>query len=119
MCCSKTAKSCVLRENNMATKRSYSGRSLKLKYKVLQGLDKGTTQKDLTDKYSISKNTISTWKKNIAKILARYEKRLDSTKIKPKMYENINKALMKWLLHLRSENIPVNGLLLKDEVEKK
>ena len=103
----------------MATKRSYSGRSLKLKYKVLQGLDKGTTQKDLTDKYSISKNTISTWKKNIAKILARYEKGLDSTKIKPKMYENINKALMKWLLYLRSENIPVNGLLLKDEVEKK
>ena len=39
--------------------------------------------------------------------------------IKPKMYENISKALMNWLLHLRNENIPVNGLLLKEEVEKK
>ena len=33
------------------------------KYEVLQELDKGTTQKDLTEKYSIPKNTISTWKK--------------------------------------------------------
>ena len=43
MCCSKTAKSCVAREIIMAAKRSYSDRSLNLKYEVLQELDKETT----------------------------------------------------------------------------
>ena len=99
----------------MAEKCSHSDRSLKLKYKVLQELHKGTPQKDLAEKYSILKNTISTWKKNRAKILACYEKGLDLKIIKPEMYENISKALMKWLLHLRSENIPINGLLLKEK----
>ena len=47
----------------MAAKRSHSDKLLKSKYEVLQELDKRTTQKDLTEKYSIPKNTISTWKK--------------------------------------------------------
>ena len=33
--------------------------------------------------------------------------------LEPEMYENINKSLMKWILHLRCENIPVNDVLLK------
>ena len=94
----------------MAAKHSHSDISVKSKYKVLQELDKGTPQKDLAEKYSIPKNIMSTRKK----ILACYKKGLDLKSIKPEMNENINKALMRWLLHLRSENIPVNGLLLKE-----
>ena len=73
---------------NMAAKSSHSDRSLKLKYEVLQELDKETPQKDLAEKYSIPKKakTISTWKKNRAKILACYEKRLGSKRIKPVEY---------------------------------
>ena len=52
---------------------------------------------------------------NRAKILACYKKGSDSKIIKPETYENINKALMKWLLHLRSKNTPVNGVLLKEK----
>ena len=40
---------------------------------------------------------------------------LDSEEIKPQMYENMNKSLTKWLLHLRSDNISVNGLLLEEK----
>ena len=54
----------------MAAKRSHSDKLLKSKYEVLQELDKGTTQKDLTGNYSIPKNTILTWKKNRAKIIS-------------------------------------------------
>ena len=79
----------------MAAKRSHSDRSLELKYEMFQELDKATPQKDLVENYSILKNTISTWKKNRTKILACYEKGLDSNRIKPEMYENIGKALMK------------------------
>ena len=79
----------------MAAKRSQPGRSFKLKYKVIQELGKGIPQQKFAEKYSISKSTISTWKKNRAKILACFKKGLDSKRIKPEMYENMNKALMK------------------------
>ena len=58
---------------------------LKVKYEVLQELDKGTAQKDLAEKYSIPKNIKLTWKKNRATTLACYEKGLDSKRIKPEM----------------------------------
>ena len=51
MCCSKTAKSSVSRKINVAAKHSRCDRSLKLKYEVLQELDKGKPQKDLVEKY--------------------------------------------------------------------
>ena len=92
----------------MAAQRSHSDRSLKVKCEVLQELEKGASQKDLAQKYTIPPNTISTWKKNKNKIFASYEKGLNSKRIKPEVFEAINKALMKWLLKLRSENIPVN-----------
>ena len=100
---------------NMAATQSYSDRSLKLKCKVLQDLEKGASQKDLAQKYAIPPNTISTWKKNKKKIFESYEKGLNSERIKPEVFETISKALMKWLLNLRSENIPINGLLLKEK----
>ena len=82
----------------MAAQRSHSDRSLKVKCEVLQELEKGASQKDLAQKYAIPPNTIST----------SYEKGLNSKRIKPEVFEAINKALVKWLLKLRSENIPVN-----------
>ena len=96
----------------MAEKRSHSDRPLKSRCEVLQELDKGTPQIDLGENYSILKGTKSTWKKPRAKILAGHEKVFNSKRIKLEMCSNINKALMKWLL--RSANIPVNGLLLKE-----
>ena len=100
---------------NMAATQSYSDRSLKLKCEVLQDLEKGASQKDLAQKYAIPPNTISTWKKNKKKIFESYEKGLNSERIKPEVFETINKALVKWLLNLRRENIPINGLLLKEK----
>ena len=63
----------------MAAKLSHSDRSLKLKFEVLQNLDKETHQKDFSEKKSVSKNT---------KIWACYETGLDSKRTKPEMYEN-------------------------------
>ena len=42
---------------NMVAKRSYSDRSLKVKYKVLQELKKGASQRDLRNIYAILPNT--------------------------------------------------------------
>ena len=63
---------------------------------MLQNLDKVTFQKILAEKYSTSKNTILTWKKNRANILAGFEKGFDSSGI----YENINMAPnLQWWIH--------------------
>ena len=85
-----------------------------MKYEVFQELEKGASQKDLAQKYTIPPNTTSPWK-NPYKTEESYEKGITSKRIKPEVFETINEALMKWLLNLSSENIPVNGLLLKQK----
>ena len=64
---------------------------------------------------SILPSTIWTWKKNKNKIFESYEKELNSKSIKPEVFGTTNKDLMKRLLNLRSWNIPMNGLLLKEK----
>ena len=57
-------------------------------------------------------------KKNKEKIYKCYESGLGATKIKPEKYEALNKALMKWLLIMRSGNIPINGPMLKEKAHE-
>ena len=64
---------------------------------------------------SILPSTIWTWKKKNNKIFESYEKELNSKSIKPEVLGTTNKDLMKRLLNLRSWNIPMNGLLLKEK----
>ena len=68
----------------------------------------------MAQKHAIPPNTIPTYKKIKRKILESYEKLLNSKRIKPEVFETIIKTLMKWLLNLGSKNIPLNGLLLKE-----
>ena len=68
--------------------------------------------------FQVPKNTLSTWKKNKEKIYKCYESGLGATSIKPEKYEALNKALMKWLLIMRSENIPINGPMLKEKTHE-
>ena len=88
---------------NVASKWSNSDISLKVKHEVLQELEKGAFQKNLAQKYRIPPNIISTWRKNKNKIFESYEKGLNSKRIKPEVFEAMNKALMKRLLNLCSE----------------
>ena len=82
MCYYKIAKSSFTIKDQRGSKAFPLWQSLKLKYEVLQELDKGALQKDFAEKYSIPKNTILTWKKNRAKLLACYEKGSDPKRIK-------------------------------------
>ena len=34
---------------------------------------------------------------------------------KPEKFEDVNKAVHKWLLVMRSENIPISGTILKEK----
>ena len=59
------------------------------------------------------KNTLSTREKNKEKFCQWYENGLGAKRVKPEKYEALNKTLKKLLLILCSENVLVNGTLLK------
>ena len=68
--------------------------------------------------FEVPKNTLSTWKKHKEKIYENYERGLGATRVKPEKYEAVNKAIMKWLLVMRSENIPINCPMFKEKAQE-
>ena len=68
--------------------------------------------------FEVPKSTLSTWKKHKEKIYENYERGLGATRVKPEKYEAVNKAVMKWLLIMRSKNIPINGPMFKEKVQE-
>ena len=97
------------------TKRKSENKSCKLKYKALQKLEKGSTLKDVAAQFGVPSSTLSTWRKNKEKIFKQYNSGQLSKRVKPEKYEQVNKAVYKWLVMLRSENIPVGGPMLKEK----
>ena len=100
---------------SIATKRRVESTSYKIKYKALEELEKGTPHKDVAFLFRVPKNTLSTWKKNKDKIFEKYNSGLISKRVKPEKYEELNKAVHKWFLILRSENVPISGPMLKEK----
>ena len=70
--------------------------------------------KDVSFKYGVPKNTISTWKKNKSNFFEAFNNGscFKKQRMKPETYEALNKALLKWLLLMRSNNIPTNVVIL-------
>ena len=68
--------------------------------------------------FEVPKNTLSTWKKHKEKIYENYERGLGATRVKPEKYEAVNKAIMKWLLVMRNENIPINCPMFKEKAQE-
>ena len=87
---------------SVATKRPAENKSYKIKYKALKELEKGTPHKDVDSLFGVPKKTLSPWKKNKDKIFEKYNSSLNSKRVKPEKYEELKKAVYKWLLILRS-----------------
>ena len=100
---------------SVATKRRAEKKLYKIKYKALKELEKRTTHKDVALLFEVPKNTLSTQKKNKDKIFEKYNSGLISKRVKPEKYEELNKAVHKWFLILRSENVPISGPMLKEK----
>ena len=60
---------------------------------------------------------MSTWKKNKDKIIAAFKSSggIKRQRIKEGNHEHVNLACYKWLLSQRSENIPINGVVLQEK----
>ena len=60
----------------MATKRKHHEVTLKLQYEALKELEKGRTNKDVVNQFSIPGNTLATWKKNKEKFFEAFQNSL-------------------------------------------
>ena len=107
----------LIMETNSSEQRRID-KSYNIKYKALQELEKGTHNKDVPRMLEVPKNTLPTWKKHKEKIYENFERWLGATRVKPEKYEAVNKAVMKWLLIMRSENVPINGPMFKQEAQE-
>ena len=82
---------------SVATKLRAENKLYKIKYKALKKLEKGTTHKIVASLFGMPKETLSAWKKekNKDKIFEKYNSGLNSKRVKPEMYQELNKAVRK------------------------
>ena len=102
-------------------KRRLTNKSVVEKCKALKDLEKGMSNKEVAQKYGVPKNTISTWVKNKDKLLTSLEK--NGTKSKRKKlrtgnFENVDKAIFTWFVAKRSQQVPIDGIILKEKALK-
>ena len=84
----------------ISRKRAHIKKSLKEKYEALLELENGASNKDVSFKYGVPKNTIPTWKKNKSNFFEAFNNGSCIKKqcMKAETCEALNKALLKWLL---------------------
>ena len=97
-------------------KRLHKEQKLELKYKALLELGKGKTNKEVAQLFGVPANTLSTCKNNKDKIFRAFQQGSATTKrVKIDTYDQVNKAALKLSKRLRSKNVPVNGVLIKEK----
>jgi len=98
--------------------RKLDNKSIGIKCKALKDLEKGMKNKDVAAKYGVKKNTLSTWLKNKKKLTTSLEKKGMSSSQKSTRcgdYDQVDKAVFKWFVGMRSQQVPIDGTILKEK----
>ena len=99
-----------------AVKRKLKNTKLIQKCQIIRQIEKGMTNKEASEKFGVPKNTMSTWVKNKDKLFEGLEQSSsDAKKMRRCDYEQVDKAVFKWLKWQRSENVPIDGPILKEK----
>ena len=80
-------------------------------------IERGIANKDVSKKFNVTKNTLTTWKKNKDKIVTAFKSNGGTKRlwIKKETYERVNIACFKWLLIRRLENISIHGKIIQEK----
>ena len=99
-----------------AVKRKLKNTKLIQKCQIIREIEKGMTNKEASEKFGVPKNTISTWMKNKDKLFEGLEQSSsDAKKMRGCDYEQVDKAVFKWFSLQRSQNVPIDGPILKEK----
>ena len=87
------------------------------KCRTLKDIEKGLSNKDASLKYGVPPNSISTWIKNKEKYLKALENNCSSKKqkLRESNFEKLDNVVFRWFLSKRSQNIPIDGNLIKEK----
>ena len=100
----------------MSVKRKLNTKRLGEKCNALKDLESGMSNKEVAEKYDVPKNTISTWLKNKNKYRADSDKSSNKRKkLRESDYERVDKVVFKWFLAQRSQNVPIDGVFVKEK----
>ena len=70
-------------------------------------MENGISNKNVAEKYGVSKNTVSTWRKNKEKRFTALEKSSNKhKKVRESNYPDIDNVVFKWFLSQRGKSIP-------------
>ena len=99
------------------SKRKLTVKTLNEKCRALKDIEKGLSNKDVSLKYGVPPNTISTWIKNTEKYLKASENNCSSRKqkLRESNFEKLDNVVFRWFLSKRNQNIPVDGNLIKEK----
>ena len=99
----------------IASKRKLNTKSIKGKCNALKEVEDGKTKSQVAAKYVMPKKTLYTWLKNKDKIFKATKKGSNSKRqrLRQDTFPNLDQAMFKWLLVVRSRNVAVSVLVFK------
>ena len=105
----------------IASKRKLNTKSIKDKCNTLKEVEDGKTKCQVNAKYGMPKNTLSTWLKNKDKIFEATKKGSNSKRqrVRQGTFANLDQAIFKWLLVVRSSDVAVSALVFKTKANVK
>ena len=101
----------------VAGKRKYTHKPLREKCQALKDLEKRESNKEVAAKYTVPKNTLSTWVKNKEKLFDPLKKGTNVKRKKMKLgnHELVNQAISNWFLNIRSQNVPLSASMIQEK----
>ena len=85
----------------------------------MRDLENGISNRNVAEKYGVSKNTVSTWRKNKEKRFTALEKSSNKhKKVRESNYPDIDNVVFKWFLSQRGKSIPTDGTFIKEKAMK-
>ena len=98
-------------------KRKLSVKRLNEKCEALKDIEKDLSNKLASKKHGVPPNAISTWIKNKEKYLKALEDNCSNKKQKLREcdFEKLHNVVFRWFLSKRSQNIPIDGNLIKEK----
>lgn len=101
------------------SKRKQTSLDVLSKHQILTEVDRGVlSKKAIAEKYKIPKSTLSTILKNREKIeeaIASGSVNSRAKRLRTAKHEDIESRLLTWFNHMRAENIPLSGPLIKEK----